>query len=365
MLTSASNLDRTRSNDGRIEVLIVDDSITTRAALARIFEPVSDIKVAATAASAETALRVLAGQRVDVILLDLEMPGMGGLDALPYLLRAAGEAQVLVVSSLAVEGAEATLRALAMGAADTLAKPVAGQFDDAYRNELIERVRALAPARKSVRKPAAATPPVARNANAVKLREGCEVVGLGASTGGIHALTLFFRAVPAAVEVPFLVTQHLPATFMPALAGQLTNAARRPCRIAENGMEVAWGEILLAPGHAHLGLVERAGVVRVALDDTPQPSGCTPSVDPMFASLARIYGRRAAAVVLSGMGRDGTQGASLVDAQGGAVLVQDEASCAVFGMPRGPFDLGIAAAALPPADLAGAVVELVRERAWN
>ena len=352
---------------GAIQVLIVDDSITTRAALSRIFDPVPDIRVAATAASAETALRVLRQARVDVILLDLEMPGMGGLDALPHLLEAAGNAQVLVVSSIATEGAEATLRALAMGAADTLAKPTAGQFDATYRQDLIERVRALAS--KGVAKldtPAPAKQSGVEHAPpAVRRRDGCDIVGLGASTGGIHALTLFFRSLPDSIRIPFLVTQHLPGAFMPALANQLSAAARRRCRIAENGSPVESGAILLAPGDGHITLVERGGAVFVELDDAPQPSGCMPSVDPMLSAIARIYGSRGAGVILSGMGRDGTNGASQLDAQGGTVLVQDEASCAVFGMPRGPFDLGIATAALPPADLAIAIAELARERVWN
>jgi two-component system chemotaxis response regulator CheB len=329
-----------------IRVMVVDDSAVARAVFARILEGCPDIALVGQAAGAPQAVSMLATQPVDVILLDLEMPRQSGLDALPDLLARAAPARVLVVSSSCDAGGEATMRALRLGAADTLPKPDGFLFASDFAARLVDRVRrlvqpgegGLATTLPPCRAPAASTTP--------------EVVGVAASTGGVHALTMLLGALPPSFTAPILVTQHLPATFTPFFAKQLNEASGRPVRIAANGLQPVRGEIMLAPGDAHLTLVRRSGAVHVRLAEGRSPSGHLPSADPMLASLAQVHGPDAAALVLSGMGRDGAEGAAALAAAGGAVAVQDRASSVVWGMPGAVARRGLAAATLPPAKLA-------------
>lgn len=337
---------------GRIRVMVIDDSITARSALARTIDARRDMTVIATAGSAEVGLELLEDKRVDVILLDLEMPGMGGLKALPAILAKSFGAKVMVVSTLTTAGAEPTLAALAMGAADTLAKPSAGNFGEEYRGELLGKIVALArsggPSPKREGSGTASLPP--RPARSPRTKP--EILAIGASTGGIHALGRFFGALPLGVAAPILVTQHLPQSFMPVFARQIATMSGRPAAVAEDGMALKPGEVLIAPGDGHLMLREgKAGIV-VSIQDFPAPSGCRPSVDPMLESVARHFGAAGLGVVLSGMGRDGTIGAKFLSDAGGTLLAQDEASCAVFGMPRGIVEAGFSSMTRPPEDLA-------------
>lgn len=334
---------------GTIRVMVIDDSITARSALVRTIDARRDMTVVATAGSAEVGLELLADKAVDVILLDLEMPGMGGLRALPSILEKSCGAQVLVVSSLTTAGAEHTLSALAMGAADTLAKPSAGNFGEAYRGELLGKIVALA--QRAGRTPAPVSP-TAPAKPALQLRTGPGVIAIGASTGGIHALGRFFGALPRGVDCPILVTQHLPEAFMPVFARQIATMSHRPASIAQDGMALRRGEVLIAPGSGHMSLRSHNGDVVVEIVQMQAASGCCPSVDPMFEAVAEHFGRTALGVVLSGMGRDGSIGAQSLARAGGLLLAQDEESCAVFGMPRGLVEAGLAHAVRAPEDLA-------------
>lgn len=336
--------------------MIVDDSLVARTVLKRLAEAEGDLAVTAVAGNAQSALAALAAVRVDVILLDLEMPGMNGLEALPRIIAAAKGARILMVSSLTVDGAEQTLSALSLGAADTLAKPAAGGFDDTYRDVLLGKIRALGVsavrALELSRRPAQPLAPAPS-------RKPAEVLAIGASTGGIHALSQLFAGLIRPLDVPILVTQHLPVSFVEVFARQLRMASGCEALVAEDDMLLVPNRILVAPGDAHITVFRRTGRMRVRLDRKPQASGCTPSVDPMFASLAETFGEYALGVVLSGMGRDGVEGAARLVAAGGSILAQDEASSAVWGMPRAVADAGLAAAVLPPAEIALRVVAAV------
>jgi len=333
-----------------VRVLVVDDSPTVRAVLSRVIESEPDLELAAALDSAEGALQILVQCAPDVILLDLDMPGMGGLDAIPRMIELSAPARILVVSSLTVRGAEHTLAALSLGAADTLAKPRPGQFDDEYRATLLRKVRLLGRVAKRARVKSAppAPPPLRAHGN-----ERPEIIAIGASTGGIHALGQLLGALPTEVSLPILVTQHLPGSFMEPFVRQLCAASGRKAAVAAEGMAVMPGHILVAPGDAHLTVAASAsGRPVVRLQDGPVASGCRPSVDPMFESCARLFGSRALGVVLSGMGRDGAEGASRIAAAGGTILAQDAASSAVWGMPGAVATAGLASAVLPPEQLA-------------
>lgn len=345
--------------EGLIRLMVVDDSVTARTVFSRIIAREDDMELVAEAATAEEALEILTVADVDVILLDLEMPGMGGLEAIPQMILAAPDAQIMVVSSLTVEGAEPTLAALSLGAADTLAKPRPGLFDQDYRDRLLAKIRALGGKAIEAAAPAL-TPkraaPVLRPASGKRPK----VLAIGASTGGIHALGMFFTALPRKLDMPILVTQHLPGSFMDAFARQLLLASGRPASLAADGAILQDDHILVAPGNAHLTVVEDNGRLRVRLDKRPSVSGCMPSVDPMFESLAERLGPHALGVVLSGMGRDGTLGAREIAAANGTVLVQDEPSCAVWGMPGSVALAGLASCVLPPEQIADKVAAMAR-----
>lgn len=351
--------------DPPIRLLIVDDSSVARAVLARMVEQHADLKVIATVGSAAEAVDALRSVSVDIVLLDVEMPGGSGLEALPNILGAGQGARVLVVSSSAEEGAEATLRALAAGAADTLPKPGAGVFGGRFAQILAERLRRIGRAEPARKPQAESVIPLLP----ILLREpsSCppECVAIGSSTGGIHALHDLMSGMCKPIGAPILVTQHLPPLFMPYFARQLEAASGRPTRVAQDGDRLQADQIWVAPGTAHLGLKRRGTDTYVRLDARPSPSGCLPSVDPMLASVAEIYGCGGVAVVLSGMGRDGTIGCGRLVAQGGTVMAQDQVSSAIWGMPRSVAEAGFASAILPPADIGRRIASRAGDIAWN
>lgn len=327
--------------------MIVDDSMIARAVLARMIESDPAFEIAAVAGTAEDAIDALQAVKLDIVLLDLEMPGAGGLKLIPDILEAAGGARVMIVSSLADEGKEHAVAALALGAADAMPKPGTGRFNGRFAEVLLSKLKAIGFADSQ--------PPLAQP---IRL-QGCgplrampaDPIGLlaiGASTGGIHALASLFQALPHRIHVPILVTQHLPAPFMAVFARQLGVAARREALVAEDGMSLAPDRILIAPGDAHVTIEQAGGEHVVRLVRGAAPSGCLPSVDPMFASAGAEFGAAALGVILTGMGRDGVEGARRLVACGGSVIAQDESSCAVWGMPRAVIEAGLACAVMPP-----------------
>ena len=333
--------------------MIVDDSMVARAVLTRMLEADGGFEIAAVAGTAEDAIDALAQVRVDIIILDLEMPGVGGLKSIPRILETAHGAQVMIVSSLAEEGAEETVAALALGAADTLPKPGTGRFNGRFSEILMSKLRALG---RSERREVSPRPSLARAIQAAPLRamanDPLRLVAIGASTGGIHALASFFQELPPKIGVPILVTQHLPAPFMSVFARQLGNAAGREAIVAEDGLRLLPDRIVIAPGDAHLTVDINGGHLVARLVRNRAPSGCLPSVDPMLASAGALLGSEALGIVLTGMGRDGLEGAMALIGHGGSVIVQDEASCAVWGMPRAVAEAGLACAVLPPTKIA-------------
>ncbi|QIQ86995.1 chemotaxis-specific protein-glutamate methyltransferase CheB [Erythrobacter sp.] len=351
---------------GAIRVMIVDDSLTVRTVFKRMVESDRSMVVTGTASSAERAIVQLKSEPADVVLLDLEMPGMGGLEALPQILATSDNVQVLVVSSLTQDGAEHTLAALSTGAADTMLKPRPGGFNEDYRSQLLAKIRALGGSTaEAVGIEAELAPPgstVRSDPAAIKrlLRaKRPEVLAVGASTGGIHALNLMLRGLTPEFDLPILVTQHLPSSFMPVFARQIEVASGRRAHIAEDGTPIRPGEIAVATGHGHM-IVERRGeelVARISAD--PMPSGCLPSVDPMLASLAKACEGRALAVILSGMGRDGVEGAAALHRAGGTIYAQDAETSAVWGMPGAVAKADLATLIGPPETLAEAIMALV------
>lgn len=331
--------------------MIVDDSLVARTALGRLVEAADDLAVVAAVSTAESALDVLRRERIDVILLDLDMPGTSGLQALPKLIERARGARILVVSALTLAGGEHTLAALSLGATDTLPKPQGRGFHGGYREVLLAKIRELGRVASDAAEAALAAPkPAFASRRLSPAPPG--VLAIGASTGGVHALAKLLAGLPRKLGIPMVVTQHLPPAFMPHFARQMQTASGSETVLAEEGTPVEPDRILIAPGDAHLMFGKQAGRMVVRLDRNPAASGCMPSVDPMFASLAEELGDRVLGVVLTGMGRDGAEGAARIVAAGGSILAQDEASSAVWGMPRAVIEAGLASAVLPPTEIA-------------
>ena len=346
--------------------MIVDDSPIARAVLSRMLSAHRDFEIVALAANAGEALDALKSIRVDIVLLDVEMPGTSGLQALPEILRRGHGARVLIVSSICEDGAEATVKALALGAADTLPKPGTGTFAGRFSEVLAERLRRIG---RVDRCGSAACAGSDSEQVLVTLRampdSALSCLALGASTGGLYALGEFLKALPGRIDAPILVTQHLPVVFMPFFARQIAAASGRKAQVAEDGLLLRNDEIFIAPGDAHLGLVRNGRGVCVKLGRAPASSGCLPSVDCMFWSGGETCGKNGLGVVFSGMGRDGLVGSARIVDSGGAVLVQDQRTSAVWGMPRAVAEAGLAAAILPPPDLARRVAARAQGAAWK
>ncbi|MGE3302411.1 MAG: chemotaxis-specific protein-glutamate methyltransferase CheB [Hyphomonadaceae bacterium] len=328
--------------DGAVGVLIVDDSAVVRGMIARGLRDDPDVQVLGAAGDGAAALRLLDELAPDVVLLDVEMPVLDGLQALPKLLARRPDLAVIMASSLTRRHAAMSLRALEMGAADYAPKPDAaggGAAIAAFFDELKAKIKA-----HGRRKRAAATAP-APHAAFPRLRP--QAVAIGCSTGGPAALLQIFRRAKGAVRTPVFVTQHMPATFTAMLAAQLGEAAGAEAVEAAHETPVRPGCLYVAPGGKHMIAARRGGGVVLLLSDGPPEHFCKPAVDPMLRSLAQAYGAGLLAAVLTGMGRDGADGCLAVAQAGGRFFVRDEATSAVWGMPGAAFRTGRAMGQLP------------------
>lgn len=332
-----------------VRVMLVDDSLVVRSILERIVDQRPGLKICASVASAHDALDYLAREPVDVVVLDIEMPGMNGIDALPHILERAEKARVLILSSNCVEGGPAAIDALALGASDTLAKPGRGSFSGRFAEVLTERIMTLGHQRDfPAPVPIAERPAPSPAVLAIDTDQPIECIAVAASTGGIPAFANFLANLDPRITAPILLTQHLPDAFMEFYAKQIATMTHRRVRVAAAGMRVEPDNIYLAPGDAHLMVVTNGARREIALDRHPAANGCCPSADPMLASVAEAYGTGGVAVIMSGMGRDGATGAARLKSAGGTIFAQAPESCVIWGMPGAVAKAGIAAAILNP-----------------
>lgn len=339
-----------------IRVLICDDSAVVREAVARLLESDPEVQVVARAGNGQAALDALARQRVDVVLLDIAMPVMDGLAALPLLLRAAPGVRVIMASSLTQKGADVALRALRDGAVDYVPKPgIRDMEGDGFRRELLAKVKGHASVHHT------AAPPV----GALSLRPAGRMprlLAVASSTGGPRALFDFAQGLSTrgALPVPIVVTQHMPPSFTPILAQHIGRAGGLPCAEAQDGEILQASRVYLAPGDRHL-LVRRMGnSLQVRLWNGPPEHFCRPAADPMLRSAAEACDGRVLAVVLTGMGHDGLAGTRAVVEAGGTALAQDEATSVVWGMPGSIAKAGLCHAVLPVRHLAIRAFDLVQ-----
>jgi two-component system chemotaxis response regulator CheB len=355
-----------------IRVLVVDDSVAVRRSLGDALEREPGFVVCGSAPNGLLALELVARTKPDVIVLDLEMPVLDGLEFLSRLRPTHPRLPVLVFSGVVGHANEATLEALWRGASDYLLKPHGLTPESTagfLRAELFPRLRALAAPAPAPARPAPAAPPRPFSVTPAPLPAvtGPEpvpsVVVVGASTGGPRALAGAIGTLPADFPVPVVVVQHMPAEMSDFFAAGLGSNCELPVRVAADGGVVAPGVIWVAPGGAHLMLVADGPRARFQLDRGPEVNGCRPAVDPLFQSATHVYGAGVLAVVLTGMGQDGLEGARAVAASHGRVLVQDEASSVVWGMPGVVARAGLAHAVLPLGALSEEILARATRRA--
>lgn len=339
----------------------MDDSAVVRGLVARWIEADSRLEVAATCADGEQGVRRAGELQPDLVVLDIEMPRMDGLTALPLILKAAPRARVIMASTLTRKGAEVTMRALSLGAADYAPKPEAGRVAgaEAYRSELLQKLVALSP-QHSAR--AALTPratlssasrPTVSSAKAAP-RAGVaprpNLIAIGSSTGGPQALRDVMSVIPRDARAPVVIAQHMPKLFTAILAEHLSKCGM-PAAEAKHGEVLRPGRAYLAPGDWHFTLKAGGQGFVAELDQSPPVNFCRPAVDPLFQSCAKAAGRNVLAIVLTGMGSDGREGARGIRDAGGHVIAQDQASSVVWGMPGAVAEAGLADMILPLKDI--------------
>ena len=355
---------------GSIKVMLVDDSAIVRGLVARILTEEPLIKVAAQASNGEQAIATLARIPVDVVVLDIEMPVMDGLTALPGILKAVPGIKVIMLSSLTQRGATVTFQALKAGAADYIPKPSASSDMSgagSFKRELIDKIKSLAARRLRptvpTATPATATPRptiAAAPSTATAPSTGAvEILAIGSSTGGPQALfDIAAKLKGVRPRIPIVITQHMPATFTGILAEHIAGYSGLPTAEGVDGQKVEAGRIYIAPGGRHM-LVEKRGVDRfIKITDDPPENFCRPAVDPMFRSISAAYGAKVMAIVLTGMGSDGGKGGGVIAKAGGLLYAQDEASCVVYGMPAAAAT-GLCKAILPLAEIGNLIKRTV------
>lgn len=347
----------------RINVLVVDDSVVVRRLVTTSLESDPDIGVCGTAANGSIALSKLLQVAPDLVTLDVEMPVMDGLQTLREIRRTHPRLPVIMFSTLTERGASATLDALSAGASDYVCKPAnVGSVPEAIaavRGQLIPKIKALVPGgfRSPAARPARHVP--VRPATGAPPTSKVDLLAIGSSTGGPDALTSVLPLLPRDLAVPVVITQHMPPVFTRLFAQRLDAKCGLSVKEAEDGDRVEAGRVLVAPGDRHLVLERRGTAVVVRLSDAPAENFCRPAVDVMFRSAAAVYGEKVLGVVLTGMGADGARGSEVLRAAGGEVVVQDQATSVVWGMPGAVVAAGQAHRVLPLGDVARDVLQVV------
>lgn len=365
----------TENNTIPYRVVLVDDSGTIRSILKKMLSDVKFIEVVGEAENGIAGIDVIQKMQPDIVLLDIEMPEMDGITALPHILKVSPTTQIIMVSTLTAKNAEISIKAMGRGAADCLQKPEAGIDKNEFKDELVRKIQALGYASKEKKlKTSFSKESALQNKESllVKAPESVyvkpiqsktfipEIVAIASSTGGPQALQEVFGALKGNMpNVPVFITQHMPPVFTKYLASNLAMTNGIDVVEAEEGMEVKSGRVYIAPGNFHMLIKREESKIKIKLDNGPQVNFCRPAADPMFHSLVEVYGgQRILTVVLTGMGQDGLNGAKEIAQAGGIIIAQDEASSVVWGMPGAVCEAGITNGIYPITKIADRIIEL-------
>lgn len=379
----------TESSRQGIRALVVDDSALYRKVVRDLLVELPDVAEAMTARNGRVALELIRTAAPDFVTLDVEMPEVNGLEVLRAINAMTHPPGVVMLSGISAQGAKATTESLALGAFDFVVKPQRALPEESVeqlRRDLLPRVEAWIERHRSVEPQAvSAAGPLSRSAprsracdarpidttavaydepaappmRTAELPERIEVLAIGVSTGGPAALIRMLPQLPADLPVPVLIVQHMPAIFTRTFADDLHRASRLEVAEAADGAPLRGGRVLLAPGGRQMKVVREGGLLRVAITDDPPERSCRPAVDYLFRSIAHVCGGAALAVVMTGMGDDGTLGCRLLKRRGAYVIAQDAASCVVYGMPRSVVEARLADEIVPLDALADRLVEIL------
>lgn len=382
VVSQQNNRAWTKADQGNpFRIMLVDDSAVIRGMLHRWISADPECQVVGSYHNGVQAVQHVKSCGAEIVILDVEMPEMDGLTALPQLIREVPGIQILMASTLTRRNADISVRALSMGAVDYLPKPESARSGDAaaeFQLELLRKIKAIgaamrkgrgAPAPRSV-----ASSPAGKDGNApaapaknnipskgIVLRPASkvrpEILAIGSSTGGPQALFAVLGGLKKSIQVPVVITQHMPPTFTAILAEHIQNTTGIVAREAREGDLLRNGEILVAPGNYHMTIVRKGADRVVHLDQNSQVNFCRPAVDPMFNSIAAIYGAASLGVILTGMGHDGRDGSRKFVEVGGTILAQDEKTSVVWGMPGAVAEAGLCSAVAPLQELPSLIAQ--------
>lgn len=353
---------RTPATSATVKVVVVDDSAVVRGLTRRFLEESPNIEVVVTASNGKNAIEAVAKYDPDVVVLDIEMPVMDGLTAIPLILAEKPSVKIVMSSTLTEANAVVSLKALSAGASDYIAKPTSGSEihgAENFKRELIAKVLALGGRVNSALTAGKLQPAAKHSGPAQKLYPGQDIVlrepsavppraiAIGSSTGGPQALYAVVGGLDATLLQPIFITQHMPATFTKILAGHLARDSGRAVFEAKDGQQIIPGEIYIAPGDYHMLIHGQGDDLKIKLTQTERENYCRPSIEPMLRSLTQIYGPALLTVILTGMGHDGLEGCQTSVDSGGTVIAQDEATSVVWGMPGAVATAGVCAALSP------------------
>lgn len=407
MSNLAEAQDGSRSAERKVRVMLVDDSAVVRGLMNRWLSAEDNIEVVSRCHNGLHAVREIKTVQPDIAILDIEMPEMDGLEALPLLLQASPKTRILIASSLSQRNAEISLTALSKGAHDYIPKPSTNSdltTSAEFRIDLITKINALcvgaggksackftraapdqgagnqtespasqAPAMRQAKAATGALPTVSipkksmsdTSVSSENLRKFNHVVPdilcIGSSTGGPRAVqTVLATVAPHIAKIPVVLTQHMPGTFTNVFASHLDKALPVPVAEAVHGEPLLPGRVYIAPGERHLMFKRGASGIEVVLDDGPQVNFCKPAVDNMFKSANDLYGKKILGVVLTGMGQDGAAGGKLIADSGGNILVQDAESSIVWGMPGAAYKAGVSAGVFSLDEIGDKIVQVLQ-----
>jgi len=347
---------------GAFRIVVVDDSALFRTILRNVISEIPGCEIVASAGDGATAVQAIAELRPDLVTLDLEMPEMDGIAVLRELKRRGVDTRIVMISRYTTAGAQVTTDALIEGAFDFIVKPSGKSPVDnkaALRNALEEQIQALRDTVTDVTPEPAALDPVARSSVHARF----DAVVIGCSTGGPDALARIVPDLPGNLSIPVFVVQHMPEGFTASLAARLNEASELEVLEASEGMRVRGGQVILARGGRHLQISRRTPQhVLVQLSEDPHEHRCRPAVDFTLRSAVNSYDGHLLVVILTGMGRDGTEGCRLVKSRGGRILAQHADGCTVYGMPKSVITAGLAHEVIQLRGIAAAIERTVRNR---
>jgi len=376
------------ADENAIRVMLVDDSAIIRGLIAKMIAPDPAVSVVASVADGAQAVKRMAHKDIDVIVLDIEMPVMDGLTALPKLIEADPNVKVVMASTLTERNADISLKAMEAGAADYIPKPtsttqIAGASE--FRRELLEKIKILGAAARrgagrtppgTAFRPAGITPagqpaapapfqaPAAVPSGSITLRKATnafkpDILAIGSSTGGPQALLALFKDLKPTIGVPVVITQHMPPTFTRILGEHISKATDWECAEGKDGDVIQPNKAYLAPGDFHMEVVESPKGPTLRMNQNPPENFCRPAVDPMLRSVVKIYGSKVLTAILTGMGADGLKGGERVIEEGGTVIAQDEATSVIWGMPGAVAAAGICSAVQPIEKLGAYIMDFM------